>query len=28
LYSDVYLNPMKNLSPIADYTIGAKNPLL
>jgi len=24
----VYLNPMKNLSPIADYTIGAKNPLL
>jgi pyruvate dehydrogenase E1 component alpha subunit len=28
LYSDVYLNPMKNLSPIADYTIGSKNPLL
>jgi TPP-dependent pyruvate/acetoin dehydrogenase alpha subunit len=28
LYSDVYLNPMKNLSPITDYTIGAKNPLL
>jgi pyruvate dehydrogenase E1 component alpha subunit len=28
LYSDVYLNPMKNLSPMADYTIGSKNPLL
>ena len=28
LYSDVYLNPMKNLSPMADYVIGSKNPLL
>jgi TPP-dependent pyruvate/acetoin dehydrogenase alpha subunit len=28
LYSDVLLNPMKNMSPIADYIHGAKNPLL
>ena len=28
LYSDVYLNPQKNLSPTADYTHGAKNPML
>lgn len=28
LYSDVLKNPMPNMSPIRDYTIGAKNPLL
>ncbi len=28
LYSDVYVNPQKNLSPIRDYVHGAKNPLL
>ncbi len=28
LYADVYANPQKNLSPIRDYTQGAKNPLL
>jgi len=28
LYSDVYVNPQPNLSPIRDYTHGAKNPLL
>jgi pyruvate dehydrogenase E1 component alpha subunit len=28
LYSDVYLNPQPNLSPIRDYVHGAKNPLL
>ncbi len=28
LYSDVFLNPMKNLSPSGDYLIGEKNPLL
>ncbi|MFG0326986.1 MAG: pyruvate dehydrogenase (acetyl-transferring) E1 component subunit alpha [Phycisphaerales bacterium JB037] len=28
LYSDVYVNPMPNLSPTRDYTQGAKNPLL
>ncbi|MEL7473753.1 MAG: hypothetical protein AAGK04_10590 [Planctomycetota bacterium] len=28
LYSDVYMNPMPNLSPIRDYHHGAKNPLL
>ncbi len=28
LYSDVFLNPMKNLSPLGEYVHGAKNPLL
>ena len=28
LYSDVFLNPMKNLSPTRDYNHGVKNPLL
>jgi len=28
LYSDVYLNPQPNLSPMRDYVHGAKNPLL
>jgi len=28
LYSDVFVNPMPNLSPIKDYHDGAKNPLL
>jgi pyruvate dehydrogenase E1 component alpha subunit len=28
LYTDVYANPMPNLSPIREYTHGAKNPLL
>lgn len=28
LYTDVLANPMKNMSPTADYTFGAKNPLL
>ncbi len=28
LYSDVYANPQPNLSPMRDYTQGAKNPLL
>jgi pyruvate dehydrogenase E1 component alpha subunit len=28
LYTDVFLNPMKNLSPIGEYRHGAKNPLL
>lgn len=28
LHTDVYLNPMPNLSPTAEYTHGAKNPLL
>jgi len=28
LHTDVFLNPMKNLSPTAVYTHGAKNPLL
>ncbi len=28
LYTDVYANPQKNLSPTATYTHGAKNPLL
>ncbi len=28
LYSDVYVNIQKNLSPTRDYTHGAKNPLL
>ena len=28
LHSDVYLNPQPNLSPTAEYTRGAKNPLL
>jgi len=28
LYSDVFVNPMPNLSPTRDYTRGAKNPLL
>ncbi len=28
LYSDVLLNPMKNMSPLGDYVHGAKNPLL
>jgi pyruvate dehydrogenase E1 component alpha subunit len=28
LYTDVYANPMKNLSPTREYTQGAKNPLL
>lgn len=28
LYTDVLLNPMKNMSPTRDYTHGAKNPLL
>ena len=28
LYSDVFVNPQPNLSPIRDYVIGAKNPLL
>ncbi len=28
LYSDVLVNPMPNMSPTRDYTIGAKNPLL
>ncbi len=27
-YSDVYMNPEPNLSPIAEYTHGAKNQLL
>jgi len=28
LYSDVYINPMPNLSPTRDFTHGEKNPLL
>ncbi|MCG3122170.1 MAG: Acetoin:2,6-dichlorophenolindophenol oxidoreductase subunit alpha [Phycisphaerales bacterium] len=28
LYSDVLVNPQKNMSPMGDYTLGAKNPLL
>ncbi len=28
LYSDVFVNPQPNLSPIRDYVIGVKNPLL
>ena len=28
LYSDVFVNPQKNLSPTRDYVHGAKNPLL
>jgi pyruvate dehydrogenase E1 component alpha subunit len=28
LYSDVYVNPQKNLSPTRDYVHGVKNPLL
>jgi pyruvate dehydrogenase E1 component alpha subunit len=28
LYSDVYMNPMKNLSPTREYVHGVKNPLL
>jgi pyruvate dehydrogenase E1 component alpha subunit len=28
LYSDVLLNPLPNMSPIRDYTRGARNPLL
>ncbi|HMN41146.1 MAG TPA: pyruvate dehydrogenase (acetyl-transferring) E1 component subunit alpha [Phycisphaerales bacterium] len=28
LYTDVYANPMKNLSPTREYAHGAKNPLL
>jgi pyruvate dehydrogenase E1 component alpha subunit len=28
LYTDVLLNPMKNMSPSGEYTHGAKNPLL
>ncbi len=28
LFTDVFLNPMPNMSPTADYTHGAKNPLL
>ena len=28
LYTDVYANPLKNLSPTREYTHGAKNPLL
>lgn len=28
LYTDVYARPMRNLSPIREYTHGAKNPLL
>ncbi|MCB9845452.1 MAG: pyruvate dehydrogenase (acetyl-transferring) E1 component subunit alpha [Phycisphaeraceae bacterium] len=28
LYSDVFVNPQPNLSPIRDYAIGARNPLL
>lgn len=28
LYTDVLLNPMPNMSPTCEYTIGAKNPLL
>ncbi len=28
LYSDVFINPLPNMSPIRDYTHGAKNPLL
>lgn len=28
LYSDVFMNPQKHLSPIQDYVHGAKNPLL
>jgi TPP-dependent pyruvate/acetoin dehydrogenase alpha subunit len=28
LYSDVLVNPMPNMSPMADYVHGAKNPLL
>jgi TPP-dependent pyruvate/acetoin dehydrogenase alpha subunit len=28
LYTDVYANPQPNLSPIREYTHGAKNPLL
>ena len=28
LYTDVYANPMKNLSPTREYAQGAKNPLL
>ena len=28
LYSDVYANPQPNLSPIREYTQGARNPLL
>ncbi|MEX2217164.1 MAG: pyruvate dehydrogenase (acetyl-transferring) E1 component subunit alpha [Phycisphaerales bacterium] len=28
LYSDVFINPLSNSSPLADYTHGEKNPLL
>jgi hypothetical protein len=28
LWTDVLLNPMPNMSPMGDYKIGAKNPLL
>jgi pyruvate dehydrogenase E1 component alpha subunit len=28
LYSDVLVNPQPNMSPTAEYTFGAKNPLL
>ncbi len=28
LYSDVFVNPQPNLSPIRDYVVGTKNPLL
>jgi TPP-dependent pyruvate/acetoin dehydrogenase alpha subunit len=28
LYTDVLLNPLKNMSPTRDYTHGAKNPLM
>ena len=28
LYSDVYVNPQKNLSPTREYVHGVKNPLL
>ncbi len=28
LYTDVYANPEKNLSPTATYAHGAKNPLM
>jgi hypothetical protein len=27
LYTDVLLNPMKNMSPSGEYTVGEKNPL-
>ena len=28
LHSDVFLNPLKNMSPTTEYTHGVKNPLL